>query len=441
MHRGFVWKADDFQRLADPSEARANQYQKTCHRRDGLGAAQVVVRQNACAEPRDQFLPPVSFFPATAVLRPDPVTWLGLPGRPAGQDVLELSDSRRLQTVELGARTMPLAADPDAAISMAENAVGGQRYTWAGFLNPTVELSLAQVGLMEPYQPGKVVVVFVHGLLDNPYVFSDAVADLGGRPGFLDHYQVAVFRYPTGNSFLRSAAIFRRQLRALAATYDPAGTDPGMQNLVLVGYSMGGLLSKLQITSSGDALWATAANVPLDSLVAPDSSKALLRDIFYFEPVTNVRRVIYIATPHDGSDVATRFVGRLGSRVVQRPADARRIVEQITRDNPGAVKPIGEVIPSSIDLLARRGSLLQAMQSLAVNPVVTYHTIAGTGLGPERCARGDLVVPLNSAIIPGAASTLPVRATHFSIYHIADTINEVERILHEHSQSLGLPAP
>lgn len=441
--KGFVWSASDFTRLADPREARANQYQKVCHRREGLGAAQVVVRPNPNAGARDRFLPPTSFFAATAVLRPDPAVWLGGAGANAGAgagrgDVLELYDPYRVRDVEVAGRPVGLASDVDAVLAMAENAVAGRRYTWSGFLNPTVELSNARVGLIEPYQPGRVVVVFVHGLLDNPYIFSDALADLTVNRGLMERYQVAVFRYPTGNSFLRSASILRRQLREMVATYDPRGVDPGMQNMVLVGYSMGGLISKLQITSSGNELWALAADRPIEAMVAPESTKDFLRQTFVFEPQPFVSRVVYMATPHHGSAWATRMLGRFGSRMVERPADTKAMTEQLVRDNPDAVRLESETLPSSIDLLAHGGPVLEAMQRLPVRPGVQYHTIAGRGYGPEACARGDTVVPLTSASIPGAASELHVRATHFTIYHAEETIAELDRILREHAAAVGV---
>src|SRR5262249_12064202 len=287
-------------------------------------------------------------------LRPDPATWLGTPGAAVGQDELVLHDSYRVLEVDLGGRPTPLAADFDAAYAMAEEAANGRRMTLVGFLNPTVELSNAGIRILEPYQPGKTIVVFAHGLLDNPFIFADAFANLASRTGFLDRFQLAVFRYPTGNSFLRSAAIYRRQLFELAQTLDPSGADRATRNMILAGYSMGGLLSKLQITSSGDAVWATVARRPLDSIVTLQSTTDSLRDGFSFAPTLSVGGVVSTAPPHEGSALPPRLIGRLGSRLAGRPAEAEAILAQIVRDNPGAVAPeLLRSLPSSIDLLAR----------------------------------------------------------------------------------------
>src|SRR5262249_28261075 len=158
VHRGFVWSPADFHRLTDPRDTTPGQSQSTPHRCDGIGSPRVVMRSNPRANSSDQFLPPRSFFPASAILRPDPATWLGTPGAAVGQDELVLHDSYRVTEVDLGGRPTPLAADFDAAYAMAEEAANGRRMTLAGFLNPTVELSNAGIRILEPYQPGKTIV-------------------------------------------------------------------------------------------------------------------------------------------------------------------------------------------------------------------------------------------------------------------------------------------
>ena len=204
--------------------------------------------------------------------------------------------------------------------------------------------------------------------------------------------------------------------------------------MVVVGYSMGGLLAKLQVTSSGDRLWHVAANVPIDSLITTEKLCSFLREIFFFEPMPMIRRVIFIATPHDGSPLANSIVGRLATRIVQRPADSVEAVAQIERDNPGAVRPfLTGRLPSSIDLMASGNPLLPAMHQLPFRPGVTLHTIAGSRLhAPER-ARGDLVVPLAIRHLDEAVSELWVPATHSNIYYQPGTIAEVQRILGEHA--------
>jgi hypothetical protein len=441
-HLGFVWQASDFVRVADPSRLARNPHDHGANAlRIGVGAAVAVSRPNPKVSPSDRFLPREAAFNATALLRPDLDAWMRPElGRPPA-DVLQFHDPLRVATIMVNGQTEPLAANFGAANALAHqlDAARGP-FALAGFALPSTVLEKADIRMLEPYQPGKIPVLFVHGLVDDPFMYNDMMVTLNQTPGFVERYQVWVFRYATGVTFLRSAAQLRDDLREIAAALDPDNRDPGLRNMVLVGYSMGGLLSKLQITRSGDRLWHEAANVPLDSLVTTEKTRNLLREMFFFEPLPMIRRVVFIATPHDGSPVANTIVGRMATWIVRRPEDALEAVDQIDRDNPGALRPfLRGRLPSSIDVLASGNPLLPAMRQLPFKPDVTLHTIAGHGVhSPER-ARGDLVVPLASAHLDGAVSELWVPAIHTNIYYQPQTIAEVRRILAEHA-ALAIPA-
>mgnify|MGYP001088095013 CR=1 FL=1 len=437
-HKGFVWEASDFQQLLDPCAAPQNPSQHLCHMREGLGAPQVVHRENPQITASDRFLMDRSFFAATAILRPDLGPWLGNGEPSASPDVLELHDSIRVRDVELAGRKRPLAADLDASVAYAQEAMGSRQYTITGFLNPSLELQNASLRLAEPYQPGKVPFILVHGLLDNPYHFTDIVNSLRATPGLVDRFQIATFRYPTGTTFLRSGAMLRRDLHAFSSTFDPQGTDPGLQNSVMLGFSMGGMLTKLQITASGDELWKMACNVPLGSLVTTEETRAVLEKIFFFEPVPILKRVIFLATPHDGGSPPTRIAGRIASPMVRRPADTVAIVQQLQRDNPGLIRPEFAKIPTSVDLLTNQPPILETLRRLPVNPATTYHTILGTGYFPPPLDTGDTVVSITSARSDGAASEHHVRAVHFDICYKPEVIVEIKRILHVHLDELGM---
>ena len=440
VYHGFVWNPAEVKRLIDARTAPKNPAQFRSYSRAGIGSAQVAARTNPQATPGDRFLQPESYFPATAILRPDLSAWLGHAGGSTRGDVLELVDPLRVRCIEAGGLQGPLAGDPDASLAFAAKVYNGRQYALIGFINPSAEINDAKLTFVEPFQRGKIPVVLIHGLLDNPFSFSDMINSLRTRPGFLDHYQLAVYRYPTGISFLRSALLMRQALRDTAATFDPEGLDPGMQNTVLVGYSLGGLIAKLQITDSGDALWALASDDPLDSLIVADEPKKLLRDVFFFEPSPFVRRVIFIATPHDGSGLATTIVGRIAANLVQRLSDSQALVDRLLADNPGKIKPTLADLPTSVDLLARRGPILETMQKLPINPFTPYHTIAGTSYVPVRIAQGDGIVPLASAHIEGTQSELFLPAVHTDIGHKVGTIDEIDRILRLHLTEIGANA-
>ncbi|AMV36411.1 esterase/lipase family protein [Planctomyces sp. SH-PL62] len=432
VHHGFVWSPEDFQRLVDPDDAPRNPSNSRDHTRAGVGATQVVERKNPHARIDDAFLPDVSYFPATAVLRPDLDAWLGgVDGGPG--DVLEFHDPLRVRSVPLAGVRRRLAGDIDSPISFLEESTGGRESGWAGLVNPSQEIHRAFLGMLEPFQPGKIPIVFVHGLYDTPYTFTDLMNGLRAKPGFLDRYQILGFRYPTGITFLHSAALFRGALHRFEATLDPSQSDPGVQNTVLIGHSMGGLLSKFQVVSSGEAFYDLALSRPLASLVTSEASRAFLANLFYFDPVPFVRRAIFVATPHDGSALVTQPVGRIGDSLIQQPEDLRPLIAQLERDNPGAVRRYMHDLPSSIAMLRRRDPTLRTLRSRATSPDLTIHTLAGTAGLPLVIARGDGVVPIPSALHGGAESQTLVPEIHTTINSSEYTLVEVDRILRRHA--------
>lgn len=99
------------------------------------------------------------------------------------------------------------------------------------------------------------------------------VNELQATPGFLENYQLWFFDYPTGQAFLTSAAELelREQLRQAHDEFDPQGMDEAFANGILVSHSMGGIISKLLVSSSGDHLWFSVANRPIRQVVMPDA--------------------------------------------------------------------------------------------------------------------------------------------------------------------------
>ena len=127
---------------------------------------------------------------------------------------------------------------------------------------------------------------------------------------------------------------------------------------------MGGLVAKLQVTSSADILWYSVANRPLSQIRATDEQRDYLFRLFYFEPLPFVTRVVFIGTPHNGSALASQSIGRLSSHLIQQPVE-RTIQHQIlAKENPGVFSPeVQDRIPNSIDLLDPDSGILRVSNS------------------------------------------------------------------------------
>jgi hypothetical protein len=70
-----------------------------------------------------------------------------------------------------------------------------------------------QFASIEPYQPGRIPVVFVHGTASSAGRWGDMVNDLMDDPRICDRYQFWFFTYDTGNPVLYSALLLREALR------------------------------------------------------------------------------------------------------------------------------------------------------------------------------------------------------------------------------------
>jgi pimeloyl-ACP methyl ester carboxylesterase len=288
----------------------------------------------------------------------------------------------------------------------------------------------AKLFFVDPYQPGKVPVVFIHGLFSSPEDWADAIGHLHSAPGFAERFQIWLFGYPTGQGFLQSASALRTQLRAAVDTFDPQRLDPALRRMVLVGHSMGGLIAKLQVTYSDEVVWSRLANRPLGEIVTTDSTRVFLAETCYFDPSPDVARVILIASPHCGSLYSSALVGNCISTFIQPTPQQASMHEQLMRDNPHTFNPVVERrFPTSIDMLVPSSPLLDAMRAMRMRAGVAVHTILGVSHPLSLDGPSDGVVSVHSANHPGCQSTLAVNAHHAKVHHRLETSLEILRIL------------
>ncbi len=248
-----------------------------------------------------------------------------------------------------------------------------------------------------------------------------------------DILQLWAYEYPTGEAFLRSAAMLREQLHDARQQLDPAWQDPALDQMVLIGHSMGGLISKLQVTYSGAALWDSIAQRPLETICTDAITRYELARMFFFAPHPQVKRVVFMGTPHRGSVWARRLVGRLASALVTEPAVQEARHRQLIADNPGVFSPeLRRRIPTSLDLLETDSLLLQAMDTLPVSSGVFVHSIIGTGCRLLGSGPADGVVSVDSARHAGHSEKF-VDARHQELHRHPAAVAEIVRILREHA--------
>jgi pimeloyl-ACP methyl ester carboxylesterase len=431
VHHGFPWPPSDFGPLLFCADYQvvglANQY-----RGYGLGVALIGTRvpnPEGGSAPNHAFYPREVSFPATAFFRFGGSV-ADLTAQRSGR--LELFNPLTIQTIAVNGRAVPLETDLTTPLAyfLSRTDLEGIEYT--GFLNADKIQKRAGIYMFEPYQPGKIPVLMVHGLLASPLTWTPMFNDLRSDPTLRKHFQFWFYLYPTGNPYLATAADLRRSLTQLRAELDPDKRDPALDEMVLVGHSMGGLVSRLLTADSADDFWSLVSPQPFASLKATPGTRTELESIFFFERQPYIRRIVFIGTPHHGSDLSPSVPARLAVKLVHLPRNLIRAARDVAKENPeiGTVLGSGS-LPTSVDLLAPHAPALELLAQRPKPTSVYYHSIIGdiTGMGPKGT---DGVVPVASAHLDQADSEILVPAGHTTVHHHPRAVLEVWRILLDH---------
>ena len=386
--------------------------------RDGRGIALVGCRQNRHQQAVEALYPP------EMITRPVTAVFSRGPGR-----TINIALKNPL-------RDEGLAADFSAPLAeLVGHAAPLARMGFGGLLGSREARKRGHgLYLMEPYDPRKTPVIFVHGLLSTPLAWANVTNELWGDAEFRRRYQIWHYHYPTSAPFLYSAKLFRERITKVRAQLDPRGTDPASARLDIVAHSMGGLITRTLITDSGEAAWNGVFRVRPETLRGAPEDRAIVEDILHWKARRDVRQVIFIAVPHRGSDMSRGIVGRIGDTLAGLPPEFTALYARLNRDNPEALQPafrdaLSRGTLTSIDTLSPWHPLLQTLNSLTFKPWVTMHSIIGNrgSKGPlERSSDG--VVPYTSSHLEAAVSEVVVPTDH-GAYKDPRAVAEILRIL------------
>ena len=410
----------------------------------GLGVPLIAVRRGDDEDdPASRFYPQGMSVPVTAILRA-----VERPSdNPDQQQVvlcaLELQDPLASNVVQIGGNFVPLESDlttplgyyldnPDFRLGSVAT---------AGLLNPNRTSHLRGLYMLEAFDPQKIPVLMVHGLWSSPETWTEMINDLRALPEIRHRYQFWAYMYPTGQPFWISAAQMREDLARTRQTIDPNHRWQALDQMVLIGHSMGGLVSRMQTLDSGNDFWQILSDRSFDELNADGETRERLASAIFFEPNPSIRRVITIGTPHRGSNFANDYTQWLGRKLITLPTSLVQVKTRIMQDNPGFFRNTELLtVTTSIDSLSPESPVLPVMLNSRRSPGVTYHNIVG--VVPKRTIlgriseKGDGVVPLTSASLDDVESEIVVGADHVTVHQHPRSILEVRRILIKHSAEM-----
>ena len=109
-----------------------------------------------------------------------------------------------------------------------------------------------QLVALDPYQRGRIPVVFVHGTASSSARWADLFNELNNDRRIRERFQFWFFTYDTGNPVPYSARLLREALRNTVARLDPSGGDSSLRDMVLIGHSQGRPPRQVDGGGSGD---------------------------------------------------------------------------------------------------------------------------------------------------------------------------------------------
>ncbi len=419
------------------------------YRIPGLGAplaASLAAAQAAANVPGAKRLGTRMKVPVTALLRFDRARASLAGGQINAR--LELYATDQAAKVTVDGREQPLESDSTAALAYQLNDSPLYAMEIAGFLRGGIASGLlpkdrTQDGLlmMEPYRPGKIPVVLVHGTASSPVRWAELFNELEGDPRIRERFQIWIFLYDSGNPVAYSAGRLRAALTNTLRELDAEGKDPALRRMVVIGHSQGGLLTKFTTIDSGSRFWDLISGKPFDSIEVSPETREMLRQSLFFTPLPFVGRVVFVATPHHGAIMAAwQWVTGLASRLVSLPMTVVSGLAQVAATGDETLNRVLRRPPTAIDNMNPDNPGLQILASIPVPARIPAHSIiAVKGDGPKE-EGDDGVVAYRSAHIDEAVSELVVRWNH-SCQGQPEVIEEIRRILLEHAAQPGSPLP
>jgi pimeloyl-ACP methyl ester carboxylesterase len=406
-----VWAPNYFTTFESPDQIKEKLIKKE-NIQEGVGGALVGVRI---------VNPPEKFAPAKGITAPLTAT-VDFHSTDA---TLALRRPAKQPMASVEGKTRPLAANFSAPIGYYQPPGNLLIVSLMAMIRSGHYMEKTGLYFLQPYDPDRIPLVFVHGLFSTPFDWVQTINGLQADPEIRKHYQFWVFAYPTGNPILYSALRLREELARVDQVY------PNHRPYVVVGHSMGGILTHAQVTTVTRATWEERVGETAKGIFSQNSSNSLIVRALTFQANPRIKRVVFICTPHRGSDMASGGVGKLGISLIALPLNiASAMKDVLTSAQLEQLTGSSKRLPNSITGLKPSNPGFPVMNAARIS--VPYHSIIGNRGKPGPLAESsDGVVPYWSSHLDGAQSEVIVPGPHGAC-QLPQTIAELDRILRLH---------
>ncbi len=340
-----------------------------------------------------------------------------------------LLDPLSVETVTMDGRNYPLAANFTAPIALALAELKPRKKELDRLFKPDEYATQVRLARLQPYDPAKIPILCVHGLGDSQATWAPMIESLRSDPVIRANYQIWFYSYVSGYPYPISAAMLRKQMDAINAHH------PDHKEIVVIGHSMGGMITRTLMTDSGMTLWNAIYDKPPGEMPFSAETRNMMTDALIFKSRPEISRVIFMSPSHRGADIATSFFGRMGSKLIGAPkALLNGDTSPLTMAKPNPTGIELKKMPNSIDFLNPANRFVKTLNSLPLINGVPYHSVLGDrgkggNLSDTKPVSSDGIVPYWSSHLDGAQSEIIIPSGHWTNQH-PQGIAEVNRILH-----------
>jgi len=426
------WKAKDFDwfRFASDFEVTGlrNRY-----RRYGLGVPLIAKCREVCKrDVRFHYCLPEHCIPITAFLYfEDEVP------------KLELVDTLECATAQIGDVSIPLEIDYTTPLAygfeltVKTNALDGATL---GLLNPDSLLKETKDGnrklkgiyMPQAYDSKKIPVVMVHGLWSSAMTWMEMYNTLCNMPEIREKYQFWFYFYPNGQPFWVSAAQLRDDLESLRRDLDPKRENTNLDQMVLLGHSMGGLVASMQTLDSGEVLWNLITTTPAEDLPGDPESNQEVARWFHLKPNPSVACVITLGTPFRGSGFANSPLRNITGMVGYKASVVETSLKKFRKQNKEFIQN-DELLnyETALDSLQKGTVFWDGLAQCKPSGWTEYRNVISK-ITQKEGSTSDGVVSIESATLPwNTGQATYVTGLHREITKSPEAIMDVGAILLE----------
>ncbi|WP_406565287.1 lipase family alpha/beta hydrolase [Acinetobacter chinensis] len=429
---------------------------RSINRRDGFGSEFVVVLPHSTAQQHEKaqyIIDPLNHrYPGG--LNPNihqaqylATTLTAEPARASTVDEIlnnpefeiKVYDPYKFEQISISGKSYPLAANFSTpyGLWLAETNLG--KYAYLSLIDRDDRLTMPHLYMLEPYNPDKKVIVLVHGLASSPEAWIRLTNDIMGDKALREHYQVWQVFYSTNMPIIESR--FQIYSVLTQAFGQLNNSESAKKDAVLIGHSMGGIISRLLVSDAD--VTDKAMNLMNNRQLNRYRKLPIVTQRMVMKDIPNFSRAIFVSAPHRGTEYADRWFTRAARKIIRLPGaflsaigdtlqnqnlDLKELVQQIDhgliQNGPSDLSHASKFMELTADIMPYKG--------------MTYHSIMGNitnSTDPDIMTDG--IVPYKSAHLDQAVSEKIIKGGH-SIQETPEAVLELRRILKLHLVQQGL---